>query len=247
MEAKGPFDMEEFVTRVVEPEVNPTVLLLEWKLGFVVGGFADVAEMRGLAIVASCYAADPEKKSFIFSLEPKARRFHLLVAGGALGRGAGPGGRYLVFGDDLFVWDDGCCARRSQVYEGGRDDGSFPGSTGNVCFKQFELWAAPTGRCDELEAQRPGRLDGGLICFWCLTVDLFSCFGDHRHFNKFRLVPSDPKTEEDRRRAAEGSFQALQPEDVAFEFQLGRRASDGESALRMRPTGTFRMGNRVGG
>jgi hypothetical protein len=43
MEAKGPFDMEEFVTKVVEPEVNPTVLLLKWKPGFVIGGFAGVS------------------------------------------------------------------------------------------------------------------------------------------------------------------------------------------------------------
>jgi hypothetical protein len=42
MEAKRPFDMAEFVTKVVEPEVNPTVLLLEWQPGFVVGGFAGV-------------------------------------------------------------------------------------------------------------------------------------------------------------------------------------------------------------
>jgi hypothetical protein len=37
MEVKGSFDnfdMEEFVTKVVEPEVNPTVLLLEWQSGF---------------------------------------------------------------------------------------------------------------------------------------------------------------------------------------------------------------------
>jgi hypothetical protein len=43
MEVKtGPFEMEELVTKVVEPEANPTVLLLEWQPGFVIGGFAGI-------------------------------------------------------------------------------------------------------------------------------------------------------------------------------------------------------------
>jgi hypothetical protein len=142
MELNGPFDMEEFVTKVVEPEVNPTVLLLEWKPGFVVGGFAGVPwPMDETSLRDRHYGADPEKKSFIFSLEPKARRFDLLEASKALRRAAGSSTRILMFGDDLFVWDDGCCARRSNFYGGGRDDGSFPDSTGNVCFTRFELWA----------------------------------------------------------------------------------------------------------
>jgi hypothetical protein len=65
----GPFDMGEFVTKVVEPEVNPTVLLLEWQPGFVVGGFAGVPWPKD---DDSC-AADAEKKSFIFSLEVNTR------------------------------------------------------------------------------------------------------------------------------------------------------------------------------
>jgi hypothetical protein len=70
MEVKaGPFDMEGFVTKVVEPEMNPTVLLLEWQPGFVVGGFAGVPWPKRESLFGS-FAADPEKKSFIFSLEP---------------------------------------------------------------------------------------------------------------------------------------------------------------------------------
>jgi hypothetical protein len=141
MEAKGPFDMEEFVTKVVEPEVNPTVFLLEWKPGIVVGGFAGVAWPEDSRWGSDCYAADPQKKSFVFSLEPQARRFDLLVASKALRRMWGLRERYLIFGDDLLVGDDGCCASGSIFYRGGREDGSFPDSTFGVQFKRFELWA----------------------------------------------------------------------------------------------------------
>jgi demethoxyubiquinone hydroxylase (CLK1/Coq7/Cat5 family) len=51
IEAKGPFDwgdfdMAEFETKVVKTGVKPTLLLLEWEPGFVVGGFAGVAGRR---------------------------------------------------------------------------------------------------------------------------------------------------------------------------------------------------------
>jgi hypothetical protein len=141
MEMKaGPFDMGEFVTKVVEPEVNPTVLLLEWQPGFVVGGFAGVPwpkdESDGYEFR---YAADPEKKSFIFSFEPKARRFDLLIADGALLRRTGESWRSFIFGSDLWVYDDGDCDGDSHAYAGERDDDSFPGSL--VPFSRFELWA----------------------------------------------------------------------------------------------------------
>jgi hypothetical protein len=85
------------------------------------------------------FAADSDK-SFIFSLEPRAWRFDLLYPDKALRWAAGPGTGYLMFGEDLIVGDDGRCASRSNFYGGGRDDGSFPDSTG-VRFKRFELWA----------------------------------------------------------------------------------------------------------
>jgi hypothetical protein len=142
MEVKGRFDMEEFVTKVVEPGVNPTLFMLEWQPGFVAGGFAGVPWPKNETSVRHPhYAADPEKKSFIFSLEPKARRFDLLQAGKALRRAAGSSTRIIMFGDDLIVCDDGCCARAFDFYAGGREDGSFPDSTGHVRFTRFELWA----------------------------------------------------------------------------------------------------------
>jgi hypothetical protein len=82
MEVKtGSFDIEEFVTKVVEPEVSPTVLLLEWQPGFVIGGLDGVPRPKGENQGFDLHwARDPEKKSFILSLEPKAQRFDLLDA-----------------------------------------------------------------------------------------------------------------------------------------------------------------------
>jgi hypothetical protein len=76
----GPFDMEEFVTKVVEAEVNLTLPLLEWKPDFVVGGFAAVPWPKDESELGETgfFAGDPAKKSFIFSLKPNARRFNLV-------------------------------------------------------------------------------------------------------------------------------------------------------------------------
>jgi hypothetical protein len=140
MDVKGRFDMEEFVTKVVEPEASPTVLLLEWQPGFVVGGLAALPwpkrESQG---AQRCYAADPEKKSFMFSLEPKARRFDLVRADKALLRWTDGNWRSFKFGNDLYVSDDGDCAGQSTSYSGERDDGSFPKH--HFKFTRFELWA----------------------------------------------------------------------------------------------------------
>jgi hypothetical protein len=136
------FEMEEFVTKVVEPEVNPTVLLLEWQPGFVVGGFAGVPWPKDESQVGGeeHYAADPEKKSFIFSLDPKARRVDRLTADKARARWRNGDSRSVLFGYDFIVGGDGACVSRSKCYAGGRDDDSFPGLAG-VSFTRFELWA----------------------------------------------------------------------------------------------------------
>jgi hypothetical protein len=134
----GRFDMEEFVTKIVKPGLKPMLLLLEWKPGFVIGGFAAVAwpKREGFGTCTS----DPEKKSFIFSLEPKARRFDLLEAEKALQRVADRRFRGFYFGKDLGVFDDGTCWSGSDYhYAGGRDDGSFP--DGEAAFTRFELWS----------------------------------------------------------------------------------------------------------
>jgi hypothetical protein len=145
MEVKtGPFDMEEFVTKVVEPEVNPTLLLLEWKPAFVVGGFAAVPwpkdEGEGFD---RTYAADPARKSFIFSLEPKAQRFDLLEPDQALLRRTGGEGQWrsFRFGDDLRLFDDGECEGSCCAYADGPDDRGFPCDRCDVSFTRFELWA----------------------------------------------------------------------------------------------------------
>jgi hypothetical protein len=137
----GPFDMEEFVTTVVEPEVNPTLLLLEWKPGFVIGGLAAVSwpkdERHGLSF---CCAADQERKSFIFSLEPKVRRFDLLKPDLALMRRTNSSWRSFGFGNDLNVYDDGDCDSLAGSSFGVRDDASFPCER-PVRLTRFELWA----------------------------------------------------------------------------------------------------------
>jgi hypothetical protein len=110
MDAKsGPFDMEEFVRTVVNSEMNPTLLLLEWKQGFVVGGFAAVPWPKHESPLAGAYsfATDARTHSFIFSLEPKARRFDLLRADKALLRERNGDRRTFEFGSDLGVCDDG--------------------------------------------------------------------------------------------------------------------------------------------
>jgi hypothetical protein len=107
----GPFDMEEFVTKVVEPEVNPTVLLREWKPDFVVGGFAAVSWPKNESRLTGphYFAADPGMGSFICSLEPEVRRFDLLKPDRALKRWTNSGWRSFGFGNDLSVYDDGDC------------------------------------------------------------------------------------------------------------------------------------------
>jgi hypothetical protein len=142
MEVKGPFDMEEFVTKVVEPEVNPTVLLLEWQPGFVIGGFAGIPwpKVEGRLGWGEAFAADAERRSFIFSLEPNARRFDLLTPDRALLRAGGPGHRVIYFGVDLAVVDGGTCWGQSNYDAGGRGIGSFPDGAW-VHFTRFELWA----------------------------------------------------------------------------------------------------------
>jgi hypothetical protein len=115
MEVKaGPFDMEEFVTKVIEPEVNPTVLLLEWQPGFVVGGFAGVPwpKVESGVVGRMAVAADREKKSFVFALEPKVQRFDLLNSKKALMGMTHWDWRSFVFGNDLVVYD-GKCANQS--------------------------------------------------------------------------------------------------------------------------------------
>jgi hypothetical protein len=135
----GPFDMEEFVTKVVKTEVAPTILLVEWKPGFVMGGFAAVPWPRYDDKYGSL-AADPQKRSFIFSLEPRARRFDLVKADWALERWGDAGLRGFFFGSDLGVCDDGSCWSQSISYAGGRGDDSFPDDSGGVFFTRFELW-----------------------------------------------------------------------------------------------------------
>jgi hypothetical protein len=135
----GPFDMEEFVAKVVRPEANPTLLLLEWKPGFVVGGFASVAWPKDENLFGT-YAADPEKKSFIFSLEPEWRRFDVLSADNALAR-FDVVWRSFKFGNDLSVFDDGTCWNKTCFYAGGREHGGFPLGSGYDRFRRFELWA----------------------------------------------------------------------------------------------------------
>jgi hypothetical protein len=140
MAVNGPFDMEEFVTKVAEPEVNPTVLLLEWQPGFVIGGFAGVPWPKDEGLLG-VYMGDPEGKSFIFSLEPEAERFDLFVTEHALLRVKHWRWRGFEFGDDLGVFDNGNCTGCSSVYAGSRDDGSFPIGFRGVRFTRFELWA----------------------------------------------------------------------------------------------------------
>jgi hypothetical protein len=137
----GPFEMEEVVVKVVEPEVNPTVLLLEWQPGFVVGGFVGVPwpKDEGRLGGGGGFTVDPEKKSFIFSLEPKARRFDLLDSERTLMRWNNGNWRSFQFGYDLTVYDDGTCYSDCSAYNGGRIEGSFPGFPVPL-FTRFELW-----------------------------------------------------------------------------------------------------------
>jgi hypothetical protein len=142
MDVKGRFKMGEFETKVVKAEVNPTLLLLAWKRGFVIGGLAGVPwpKVECRTGQKRYFAADPEKKSFIFSLEPTARRFDVVKTDKALLRMTGVMWRSFQFANDLIVYDDGDCAGKTSAYAGERDDGSFPGFTPGP-FTRFELWA----------------------------------------------------------------------------------------------------------
>jgi hypothetical protein len=139
----GPLDMEDFVKTVVEAEVNPTLLLLEWKPGFVIGGFAGVPwpKNESRLAVSRDFAADPGMRSFIFSFEPEVRRFNLVEPDRALAQWTCSDWRSFGFGNDLSVCDDGICNSFSDVYAGGRDDGNFPDNSSRVHFTRFELWA----------------------------------------------------------------------------------------------------------
>jgi hypothetical protein len=138
MDVNGPFDMQEFVAKVEKPEAKPTILLVEWKQGVVVGGFAAVPWPSNEGMWRN--AEDPEVKSFIISLEPNARRFDLRLPAVALGCDTFMGRRSFQFGSDLLVFDDGTCGAKSCVYDCGRGDGSFPSRNG-IPFVRFELWS----------------------------------------------------------------------------------------------------------
>jgi hypothetical protein len=135
MNVQGPFDMGVFVTKVVKEEVSPTLLLLEWKLGFVVGGFAGVPWPKNEGFV---FASDPKKESFIFSLEPAVQRFDLLKPEKALMRDTNGRWRSFDFGGDLTVYSHGTWAAARGTYSGERDNGCFPRFP--VPFSRFELW-----------------------------------------------------------------------------------------------------------
>jgi archaellum component FlaC len=141
MDVKGPFEMEQFVTLVVTPGVKPTMLLVECRPGFVIGGCAAVAwpTDEGTIGGAPIYASDPAKRSFIFSLEGRARAFGLQRAEQALLRMTDGKVRGFRFERDITVCDNGQCWVDCNAYAGGRDDGIFP--TEKVRFTHFELWA----------------------------------------------------------------------------------------------------------
>jgi hypothetical protein len=142
--AAGPFDMEEFVVKVVEPGARPTLLLLEWGPGSVVGGFAAVAWPKVEKKPEDALwvgAVDQQMESFIFSLAPSPRSFALLKAGEALYRVRNAAGRWFQFGNDLGICAAGWCSAISNsvsVYARGRDGSSFPGD--DVPFLRLELW-----------------------------------------------------------------------------------------------------------
>jgi hypothetical protein len=51
--------------------------------------------------------------------------------------------RSFGFGHDLIVYDEGECVSDqsyTDVYAGGRDEGSFPDDTDRVHFTRFEVW-----------------------------------------------------------------------------------------------------------
>jgi hypothetical protein len=136
----GPFDMEEFVAKVVEREMNPTLLLLEWKPDFVVGGLAAVPWPKDVGWFPSC-VPDFEKKSFIFSVEPNVQRYGLVGDRSALMRGTRGNGLWgFAFGCDLGVVGDGMCWANSYAYAGTRDEGRFP-PLNAVPFIGFEVWS----------------------------------------------------------------------------------------------------------
>jgi hypothetical protein len=144
----------DFERKIVERGLAPTLVLVEWKAGFVVGGFAAVAwpkleTQKGATTIH--WAADPDRASFIFSLKPNARRFALVDADTALVRRAADfpswhqcdPWRAFWFGDlDLRVFDDGTFRSFSGgSYEAFPHDGSFPEDNTDAYYKRVEVWA----------------------------------------------------------------------------------------------------------
>ena len=128
-------------SKVAKPQVAPTLMLLEWRPGSVIGGFAAVPWPA--QDVQPEFASDWDCGSFIFELVPGVRyelndRVHAL----ARSRDRESGWRAFCFGLDLSVYDDGMCGTAGAWnYTGPRDGGQFPEADQAEKFVRFELWS----------------------------------------------------------------------------------------------------------
>jgi hypothetical protein len=135
----GPFDFQEYVSKVVEPRHARTVLLVEWKSGSITGGFAGVPWPTEPRLV---WAVDTQRSSFVFSLESRAVRFELKDAQKALVRGKCDVRSGVGFGDaDLDIYSDGTGGCFGPKSFGGPREARDAFPKGNHApFVRFEIW-----------------------------------------------------------------------------------------------------------